>query len=64
VDALLEANCFSLHPAEQRRRREIRTAIDARLGAAAEQLRDQGRDAAARATDLAAQALATLPLRS
>ena len=57
-DALFEANPFSMHPAEQRRRHEIRATIDARLGAAAEQLRHEGREAAGRAIDLAVEALA------
>jgi tetratricopeptide (TPR) repeat protein len=61
-DARLEASGCSLQPAEERRRRAIRDAIHARLGAPFDQLRDQGRQASSDATDLAAQALASPPL--
>jgi tetratricopeptide (TPR) repeat protein len=59
-DALLETSGFLLHPAERRRRDQIRAAIQARLGAKADELQDEGREAAPCALDRAAQALAAL----
>jgi len=61
-DALVEAGGFSLHPAEAKRREATRNALNARLGSAAEPLRQEGRDAHLAATDLATKALLATPL--